>query len=44
MTSMIVGVLRAFVLTGERVHAVRYGMFHVNLHEDCMYYIAATLV
>ena len=30
MTSMIVGVLRAFVLTGERVHAAPCGMFHVQ--------------
>ena len=38
MTSMIVGVLRAFVLTGERVHAAPCSMFHVDLHEDCMYF------
>ena len=38
MTSMIVGVLRAFVLTGERVHAAPCGMFHVDLHENCMYF------
>ena len=37
MTSMIVGVLPAFVVTGERVHAEPCGMFHVNLHEDRMY-------
>ena len=37
MTSMIVGVLRAFVLTGERVHAALCGMFHENLHNDCMF-------
>ena len=38
MTSMIVGVLRAFVLTGERVQPAPSGMFHVDLHEDCMYF------
>ena len=37
MTSMIVGVLRAIVLTGERVHAAPCGMFHIDLHEHCMY-------
>ena len=41
MTSMIVRVLRAFVLTGdrlERVQAAPSGMFHVDLHEDCMHF------
>ena len=38
MTSMIVGVLRALFLTGERVHAAQCGMFHVDLHEDSMYF------
>ena len=35
---MIEGVLPAFVLAGERVHAAPCGMFHVDLHEDCMYF------
>ena len=37
MTSMIAGVLRAFVLTGERMHAAPCGMLHVNPLENYMY-------